>query len=51
VKADLEGRGYSFTENRNWGSAQAILFGTKNGKRVLYGANDDRDVTSAAVGY
>jgi gamma-glutamyltranspeptidase/glutathione hydrolase len=51
VKAELESRGHSFTENRNWGSAQAILFGTKNGQRVLYGANDDRDITSAAVGY
>jgi gamma-glutamyltranspeptidase / glutathione hydrolase len=51
VKKDLEGRGYSFTENRNWGSAQAIQIGTRNGKRVLFGANDDRDVTSAAVGY
>jgi gamma-glutamyltranspeptidase/glutathione hydrolase len=51
VRTELEGRGYSFTENRNWGSAQAIQVGTKNGKRVLYGANDDRDVTSAAIGY
>jgi gamma-glutamyltranspeptidase/glutathione hydrolase len=51
VKKDLESRGYSFTENRNWGSAQAIMVGAKNGKRVFLGANDDRDVTSAAVGY
>ena len=51
VKKELEGQGYTFTENRNWGSDEAIMIGTRNGKRVLFGANDDRDVTSAAIGY
>lgn len=51
VKKELEAAGYNFTENRSWGSVEAIMVGTKNGKRVLYGANDDRDLPSAAVGY
>jgi gamma-glutamyltranspeptidase/glutathione hydrolase len=51
VKKELEAVGYNFTENRTWGSDEAIMIGTKDGKRVLYGANDDRDITSAAVGY
>ena len=48
VKKELEAAGYNFTENRTWGSDEAIIIGTKGGKRVLYGANDDR--ATAGVG-
>ena len=50
VRKELEADGYNFTENRSWGSDEAIIIGTKNGKRVLYGANDDRATAGAAVG-
>ena len=50
VRKELEGAGYHFTENRSWGSDEAIIIGTKNGKRVLYGANDSRATAGAAVG-
>jgi gamma-glutamyltranspeptidase/glutathione hydrolase len=50
VQKELEADGYNFTENRTWGSDEAIIIGTKNGKRVLYGANDDRATAGAAVG-
>ncbi|MES2254623.1 MAG: gamma-glutamyltransferase [Pseudomonadota bacterium] len=50
VRKELEGNGYKFTENRPWGSDEAIIIGTKSGKRVLYGANDGRATAGAAVG-
>lgn len=49
VRTDLRSRGYSVIENRNCGSAQAIQIGTKAGKRVLFGANDDRDSTTLST--
>ena len=42
VRKELEADGYKFTNNRPWGAAENIVIGVKNGKRVLYGANDDR---------
>ena len=50
VRKELEADGYKFTENPSWGSAEGIIIGTKNGKRVLYGANDDRIPAGAAIG-
>ncbi len=50
VRKELEAAGYNFTENRSWGSDEGIIIGVKNGKRVLYGANDDRATAGAAVG-
>ena len=50
VRKELEGNGYKFTENRPWGSDEAIIIGSKSGKRVLYGANDGRATAGAAVG-
>jgi gamma-glutamyltranspeptidase / glutathione hydrolase len=50
VQKELEADGYNFTENRTWGSDEAIIIGTKDGKRMLYGANDDRATAGAAVG-
>jgi gamma-glutamyltranspeptidase / glutathione hydrolase len=50
VRKQLEADGYTFTENRSWGSDEGIIIGVKNGKRVLYGANDDRAIAGAAVG-
>ena len=48
VQKELEADGYKFTENRTWGSDEAIIIGTKDGKRVLYGANDDRATAGSA---
>jgi len=50
VRKELEGNGYHFTENRSWGTDEAIIISTKNGKRVLYGANDGRSPAGAAIG-
>ena len=50
VQKQLEADGYNFTENRSWGSDEGILVGTDHGKRVLYGANDDRSPAGAAIG-
>ena len=50
VRKELEADGYKFTENRSWGSDEGIIIGVKNGKRVLYGANDARATAGAAVG-
>jgi len=50
VKKELEAAGYNFTENRTWGSDEAIIIGAKGGKRVLNGANDDRATAGSAVG-
>ncbi len=50
VRKELEADGYKFTENRSWGSDEGIIIGVKNGKRVLYGANDARAIAGAAVG-
>ena len=50
VQKELEADGYKFTENRTWGSDEAIIIGAKGGKRVLYGANDDRATAGSAVG-
>ncbi|MGZ5920311.1 MAG: gamma-glutamyltransferase [Rhizomicrobium sp.] len=50
VRKELESAGYKFTENRSWGSDEGIIIGVKNGKRVLYGANDGRAIAGAAVG-
>ena len=50
VRKELEADGYKFTENRSWGTDEGIIIGAKNGKRVLYGANDDRSPAGAAIG-
>ena len=50
VRKELEANGYKFTESRPWGSDEAIIIGVKNGKRVLYGANDSRATAGAAIG-
>ena len=50
VRKELEADGYKFTENRPWGTDEAIIISSKNGKRVLYGANDGRSPAGAAIG-
>ena len=50
VKKELEDAGYKFTSGRPWGSAEGIIIGTKDGKRILYGANDARATAGAAIG-
>jgi len=50
VRKELEADGYKFTENRPWGTDEAIIISEKNGKRVLYGANDGRSPAGAAIG-
>jgi len=50
VRKELEADGYKFTENRSWGTDEGIIISSKNGKRVLYGANDDRSPAGAAIG-
>ena len=50
VRKELEADGYKFTDNPSWGSDEGIIIGSKNGKRVLYGANDDRIPAGAAIG-
>lgn len=54
VKKELEAAGYKISEetgNILFGFDEAILVGTKNGKRVVYGANDRRATSGSAVGY
>jgi gamma-glutamyltranspeptidase/glutathione hydrolase len=53
VQKELEAAGYKITEENNilFGFDEAILIGTKDGKRVVYGANDRRATAGAAVGY
>ena len=53
VKKELEVAGYSITEENNvlFGFDEAILVGTKDGKRIVYGANDRRATAGSAVGY
>jgi gamma-glutamyltranspeptidase / glutathione hydrolase len=50
VRKELEADGYKFTDNNPWGADEGIIIGVKNGKRVLYGANDDRSPAGAAIG-
>jgi gamma-glutamyltranspeptidase / glutathione hydrolase len=50
VRKELEADGYKFTDNGPWGADEGIIIGVKNGKRVLYGANDDRSPAGAAIG-
>ena len=50
VRKELEADGYNFTHNRPWGADEGIIIGVKNGKRILYGANDDRSPAGAAIG-
>ena len=50
VRKELEAAGYKFTSGRPWGSAEGIIIGTKDGKRILYGANDARATAGAAIG-
>ena len=53
AKKELEAAGYKITEENNvlFGFDEAILVGTKNGKRVVFGANDRRATAGSAVGY
>jgi gamma-glutamyltranspeptidase/glutathione hydrolase len=53
VKKALEAAGYKITEENNvlFGFDEAILVGSKNGKRIVYGANDRRATAGSAVGY
>jgi gamma-glutamyltranspeptidase/glutathione hydrolase len=50
VRKELEADGYKFTDNNPWGADEGIIIGVKNGKRMLYGANDDRSPAGAAIG-
>ena len=50
VRKELEADGYKFTNKLSWGSDEGIIIGSRNGKRVLYGANDDRIPAGAAIG-
>jgi len=53
AKKELEAAGYKIAEENNvlFGFDEAIIVGTKNGKRVVYGANDRRATAGSAVGY
>ncbi|HTR77483.1 MAG TPA: gamma-glutamyltransferase [Gemmatimonadaceae bacterium] len=51
VQKELEGDGYTFTVDAPWGEAEGIAVAVKNGKRILYGANDGRVEAGAAIGY
>ena len=53
VKKELEAAGYKISEEDNvlFGFDEAILVGTRNGKRVVYGANDRRATSGSAAGY
>ena len=53
VKKELEAAGYKISEENNllFGFDEAIVVGTRNGKRVVYGANDRRATAGSAVGY
>jgi gamma-glutamyltranspeptidase/glutathione hydrolase len=51
VQKQLTAAGYKLVDDDPWGEAEGIVIGTKNGKRMLYGANDGRVEAGAAVGY
>ena len=53
ARKELEKSGYNVTEGNNilFGFDEAILVGSKAGKRVVYGANDRRATSGSAVGY
>ena len=53
VRKELEAAGYNITEENNvlFGFDEAILVGTRDGKRIVYGANDRRATAGSAVGY
>ena len=53
VKKALEAAGYKIEEQNTilFGFDEAILIGTNNGKRVVYGANDRRATSGSAVGH
>jgi gamma-glutamyltranspeptidase / glutathione hydrolase len=51
VQKQLEADGYKIQDDDPWGEAEGIVIGEKDGKRVLYGANDGRVEAGAAVGY
>ena len=50
VRKELERDGYHFTDDPPWGSDEGIIIGARNGKRVLFGANDGRSPAGAAIG-
>ena len=47
----LAAQGHKFEDDVPWGEAEGIVIGTKNGKRMLYGANDGRVEAGAAIGH
>ncbi len=51
VQKQLEAQGHKFTNDVPWGEAEGIVIGTKNGKRMLFGANDGRVEAGAAIGH
>ena len=51
VEKELVAQGYKFQDDVPWGEAEGIVIGVKNGKRMLYGANDGRVEAGAAIGY
>ena len=51
VRKELATQGYKFQDDVPWGEAEGIVIGSKNGKRMLYGANDGRVEAGAAIGY
>ncbi len=53
VRKELEAAGYKIAEEDNvlFGFDEAIMVGSRNGKRIIYGANDRRATSGSAVGY
>ncbi len=51
VRKELSAMGHKFEDDVPWGEAEGIVIGSKNGKRMLYGANDGRVEAGAAIGY
>jgi gamma-glutamyltranspeptidase / glutathione hydrolase len=51
ARKELTAQGYKFQDDVPWGEAEGIVIGAKNGKRMLYGANDGRVEAGAAIGY
>jgi gamma-glutamyltranspeptidase/glutathione hydrolase len=51
VQKQLTAQGHKFQADVPWGEAEGIVIGTKNGKRMLYGANDGRVEAGAAIGH
>jgi gamma-glutamyltranspeptidase/glutathione hydrolase len=53
VRKELEAAGYKIEEQNTilFGFDEAILVGSRNGQRVVFGANDRRAISGSAIGY